>query len=219
VVAVAAAQSTQVLLVDDHPLYRNGLVHALQSEPDLEIVGAVGTALEARELAIKVSFDLAIIDVLMPTTSGFTLCREIYDVQPLCKVLILSAIDDPGLIADLLRIGACGFVLKSQPTSEIVDAIRQVLGGVRYLPPHVSRAAIEAKLESTDVSPLVRLTRREREVFELLIRGNSNDEIATRLVISRRTAETHRQRVMNKLSAHSVVQMQRIAARLGGLGA
>jgi two-component system, NarL family, response regulator NreC len=216
---MAAALSTQVLIVDDHPLYRHGLVVALHSEPELEIIGAVGTAQEARELATKVRFDLAIVDVLMPTTSGFTLCRELYDLQPSCKVLILSAVDDPGLIADLLRIGACGYVLKSQPTSEIVDAIRQVLGGVRYVPPSVSRVAIDAELESDDASPLVRLTRREREVFELLIRGNSNDEIATRLVISRRTAETHRQRVMNKLSAHSVVQMQRIAARLGGLGA
>jgi RNA polymerase sigma factor (sigma-70 family) len=82
----------------------------------------------------------------------------------------------------------------------------------------VSRDAIEEELVANVRQPLERLTRREREVFELLIRGHSNDEIATALAISRRTVETHRQRVMNKLSAHSVVKMQRIAARHGGLG-
>jgi DNA-binding NarL/FixJ family response regulator len=126
-------------------------------------------------------------------------------------------IDDPGLIADMLRAHACGFAIKTQSVADIVDAIRQVLGGLRYLPPGVSRDAIEAELAGTAVQPLERLTRREREVFELLIRGHSNDEVATRLFISRRTVETHRQRVMKKLSAHSIVQMQRLAARHGGL--
>lgn len=109
-----------------------------------------------------------------------------------------------------------GFALKTQTTQEIIEAIRQVLGGLRYLPPTVSRDAVEAELGRPS-APLERLTRREREVFELLIRGNSNDEVATRLFIARRTVETHRQRIMKKLSAHSIVQMQRIAARHGGL--
>jgi DNA-binding NarL/FixJ family response regulator len=133
-------------------------------------------------------------------------------------VLGLSVIDEPGLIADMLRAHACGFALKTQPVVEIIDAIRQVLGGLRYLPPRVSADAIDEKLQRTMTDPLQRLTRREREVFELLIRGHSNDEIATKLFIARRTVETHRQRVMNKLSAHSIIHMQRIAARHGGLG-
>jgi DNA-binding NarL/FixJ family response regulator len=82
----------------------------------------------------------------------------------------------------------------------------------------VSRDAINAHLDASSSRPLERLTRREREIFELLIRGNSNDEIATRLFIARRTVETHRHRIMNKLSAHSIVQMQRLAARYGDLG-
>jgi DNA-binding NarL/FixJ family response regulator len=205
--------------VDDHPLYRHALGVIVQAEPDLELVGSVGSALEAMELAHQVQFDLAIVDVLMPITSGFTLCSELLDQCPGCKILILSAVDDPGLIADLFRGGACGFALKSQEPAEIMDAIHAVLGGLRYVAPAVSRAVGDAELAIPEMRTLVRLTRREREVFELLIRGNSNDEIAGRLFISRRTVETHRQRVMNKLSAHSVVQMQRIAARLGGLGA
>jgi DNA-binding NarL/FixJ family response regulator len=94
-----------------------------------------------------------------------------------------------------------------------------VLGGIRYLPPTVSRDAIDAELTGAEPKLMERLTRREREIFEMLIRGGSNDEIATRLFISRRTVETHRLRIMKKLSAHSILQMQRIAARHGWSGA
>ena len=117
----------------------------------------------------------------------------------------------------LLRAHACGYALKTQPVSEIIEAIHQVIGGLRYLPPTVSSDAVDAELSGGRDAPLQRLTKREREIFELLIRGNSNDEIAIRLFIARRTVETHRQRIMNKLSSHSIVQMQRIAARHGGL--
>ena len=211
-------QPATVLLVDDHPLFRQGLAVALRRETDLVVVGEAGNAEEALELARRVAVDIAIVDMLMPTTSGIGLSSELFELQPHCKVLILSVIDDPGLIADVLRAHACGYALKTQGTAEIIDAVRQVLGGLRYLPPMVSRDAIEEELAASVRQPLERLTRREREVFELLIRGHSNDEIATSLAISRRTVETHRQRVMNKLSAHSVVKMQRIAARHGGLG-
>jgi DNA-binding NarL/FixJ family response regulator len=138
-------------------------------------------------------------------------------VQPSCRVLGLSVIDDPGLIADMFRAKACGFASKTQEVSEIVDAIQQVLGGLRYLPPRISRDAVDAEILATPRHPMQRLTKREREVFELLIRGHSNDEVATRLYISRRTVETHRQRIMAKLSVHSLAQMQRVAARYGGL--
>jgi len=205
------------VVVDDHPLFRHALGLIVEAERDLELVASVGSAREAIELDVR--FDLAIVDVLMPVTSGFTLCAELLERLPKCKVLMLSAVDDPGLISDLFRGGACGFALKSQTATEIVEAIRAVLGGVRYVATHLARAVEAAELAVPAMRALVQLTRREREVFELLIRGNSNDEIAGRLFISRRTVETHRQRVMNKLSAHSVVQMQRIAARLGGLGA
>ena len=190
---------------------------ALQRESDLEVVGEAGDAACALEFARRVDLDVAVIDLLMPEMSGISLASELFELQPRCKTLGLSVIDDPGLIADLLRAHACGFALKSQPISEIIGAIRLVLGGVRYLPPGVSHDAIDAELTRTALDPLQRLTRREREVFELLIRGHSNDEVATKLFISRRTVETHRQRICRKLSAHSIMQMQRLAARHGGL--
>jgi DNA-binding NarL/FixJ family response regulator len=163
------------------------------------------------------AIDVAVIDVLMPSVSGISLASQLRELQPRCKVLGLSVIDEPCLIADMLRAGAAGFALKTQPIEEIVDAIRTVLGGVRYLPPRVSHDAIERELATTTGRPLQRLTPREREVFELVIRGHSSDQIANRLFIARRTVETHRQRVMTKLSAHSIVEMLRVAALHGGL--
>jgi DNA-binding NarL/FixJ family response regulator len=209
-------RKAQVAVVDDHPLFRQGLMVALRQELDLDVVGEAGDAQEALELARRVELDVAVIDVLMPTTSGISLTRQLFELQPRCRVLGLSVVDEPGLIADMLRAHACGFAVKTQPISQIVDAIRQVLGGLRYLPPGISRDAIDVELAGTASRPFARLTRRELEVFELLIRGYSNDEVATKLFIARRTAETHRQRIMRKLSAHSVAQMQRIAAIYGG---
>lgn len=212
-------RKAKVILVDDHPLFRQGLAFALKREADLEVAGEAGNAEQALALVRELDVDIAIIDVLMPGVSGISMTSEVLELRPRCRVLGLSVVDEPGLIADMLRAGASGYALKTQATDEIVEAIRQTLGGIRYLPPTLSHDAIEAELASDGGRPLARLTRREREVFELVIRGHSNDEIAVRLFIARRTVETHRQRIMKKLSAHSVSEMQRIAARYGGLGA
>jgi DNA-binding NarL/FixJ family response regulator len=216
---MVATRKTTVVIVDDHPLFRAGLAVALRREADLELLGEAADSLEAIELAKQKEIDVAVIDVLMPSVSGISLASELRDIQPSCKILGLSVVDEPGLIADMLRAGASGFALKTQPVEEILEAIRTVLGGVRYLPPRVSRDAIEAELGAHSERPFERLTRREREVFELLIRGHSNTHVATQLFISRRTVETHRQRIMKKLSARSIVEMLRVAALHGGLAA
>jgi DNA-binding NarL/FixJ family response regulator len=214
---MAGGRTAKVLIVDDHALFRTGLSVTLTREIDLEVIGEAGSASEALELARRVEIDVAVVDVLMPLISGITLSIELHDIQPRCRVLGLSVIDDPGVIADMLRARASGFALKTQPIDEVIDAIRQVLHDIRYLPPGVSHDAVDTELGSVGCQPLACLTHREREIFELLIRGHSNNEIAAQLFIARRTVETHRQRIVKKLSAHSIVQMQRIAARYGGL--
>jgi DNA-binding NarL/FixJ family response regulator len=216
---MASVRQAFITLVDDHPLFRQGLAAVIRREPDLNVIGEAENAEHALDLARRFELDVAVVDILMPGMSGISLTSELLKLQPRCKILGLSVIDEPGLIADMLRARACGFALKNQPPSEVVEAIRQVLGGLRYLPPGVSRDAIDLELARTARDPLQRLTPREREVFELLIRGHSNDEIAIQLFISRRTAETHRQRISKKLSAHSIAQLQWLAARHGGLGA
>lgn len=216
---MVGVNKAKVVVVDDHPLFREGLLVALRREHDFEVVGEAGSAAEALTIAREIVLDIAVIDILMPTTSGISLASELFEVQPGCRVLGLSVIDDPGLVADMLRARACGFASKTQPIPEVIEALRQVLGGIRYLPPCISHDAVDAELADTPSHPLQRMTRREREVFELLIRGHSNDEIAIRCFITRRTVETHRQRIMKKLSARSILELQRIAARHGGMPA
>lgn len=202
-------------MIDDHPLFRQGLAFALREHPGVAVVAEAGNAAEARAAITNVEMDVAVVDLLMPEISGISLAAEIHERQPTCRILGLSVVDEPGLIADMLRAQATGFALKTQPVHEIIEAIHHVLGGMQYLPPSVPRAVVEAELRTEPDRPLQALTPREREVFELLIRGYSNCEIATRLYIAPRTVETHRQRVMNKLSARSILQLQRLAVRHG----
>ena len=208
---------SQTLLVDDHPLFRTGLAVVLSSEPDLQVRAQVSTAEEAIDVVRREPIDIAVIDVLMPMTTGISLASQLVEVSPKLKILGLSVLDEPSIIASMLRAGASGYALKTQPPHEISMAIREVLAGDLYIPPTVSRAGVMALVDGNGERPLQRLTRREREIFDLLIRGHSNDEIGCRLFIARRTVETHRQRIMKKLATHSILDMIRVAARQGAL--
>jgi DNA-binding NarL/FixJ family response regulator len=208
---------SQILLVDDHPLFRAGLAMVLGLEPDLQVVAEASTATEAVQVVGERYVDIAVCDVLMPTTTGISLASQLLEVRPNLKILGLSVLDEPTIIASMLRAGASGYALKTQPPQEVTEAIRSVLGGTRYIPPRVSQTAVSALLGGNADQPLQRLTRREREIFDLLIRGHSNDEIGCRLFIARRTVETHRQRIMKKLATHSILDMIRVAARQGAL--
>lgn len=206
---------SQILLVDDHPLFRAGVAVAVATEPDMQVVAEADTAEDALRLARDTVIDVAVIDVLMPTTTGISLASQLLDVKPTLRILGLSVLDQPTIIASMLRAGALGYALKTQPPREVTDAIRTVLTGARYIPPCVSRPAVMNLVDGSGEQPLHRLTRREREIFDLLIRGYSNDEIGRRLFIARRTVETHRQRIMKKLATHSIIEMIRVAARQG----
>ncbi len=208
---------SQILLVDDHPLFRAGLALCLGAEPDLQVVAEASTADEAVAKVRDELIDIAVIDVLMPTTTGISLASQLIEVKPTLKILGLSVLDEPTIIASMLRAGAAGYALKTQPPQEVTEAIRAVLAGIRYIPPRVSQPAVMALVGGHGEQPLHRLTRREREIFDLLIRGHSNDEIGGRLFIARRTVETHRQRIMKKLATHSILDMIRVAARQGAL--
>jgi two-component system, NarL family, invasion response regulator UvrY len=214
---MAALLKYQVLLVDDHPLMRAGLSLLLSQETDLHVAASVACANDAFDVVKRCPIDIAIIDVLLPTMSGISLAAHLLELDPHIKVLALSAVDEPIMIATMLRAGAIGYALKSQSPGEIREALRTVLRGSRYLPPSIPEHSVGPLVESKAGHPFERLTPREREIFELLIRGRSNDEIGTRLFIARRTVETHRQRIMKKLAAHSIIDMIRAAARHGAL--
>jgi DNA-binding NarL/FixJ family response regulator len=202
------------MLADDHPMFRVGLRTLLESAK-LEVVGEAATTTEA--LAITATFDVAVVDVVIPPAGGAALVRELQKRRPRSRILALSMLDEPVRVAEMLRAGASGYALKTQPIQEIVEAIRQVAGDVVYLAPGIAAEAVAA-LRATPLLPLERLTRREWAVFELLVRGSSNAGIAVALEIARSTVETHRRNIMHKLEAGSIVDLVRVAHRHGVIG-
>ena len=202
---------TTVLLVDDHPLFRLGVQTLLSREADLQVVGMAANVAEAEALAAELQPDVIVSDVVLPDASGIALARRLLSQRP-TRILGLSVLDEPIRIAEMMRAGAIGFALKIQTIEEIVEAIRDAAAGRRYLAPSI-RDHVEQLTSNT--LPLERLTNREREVFGFLVKGESNAEIGVRLGIAVRTVDTHRQRVLKKLDAHSIADLVRLAARWG----
>lgn len=207
-----SGDEVRVALVDDHPTFRDALA-ALLEDHGFVVVAHAQSANEALALAHTTSIDVTVVDVVMRPTSGVQLTEELARLRPSWRILGLSGRGEPGLIADMLKAGAIGFALKLQPASEIIEALHAVACGQRYLPPAADRERIAMELTTAPTNPLQVLTAREREVFARVIRGSSNDEIATALFLSPRTVETHRLRLTNKLNTRTLLELQRLAAR------
>jgi DNA-binding NarL/FixJ family response regulator len=214
--AAAVAGRVRVLLVDAHPVFREGLAAVLEREPDFEVVGYAGAPAEALGLASILRPDLATVDLVFRPGDNSALeltraLRQRCDV----KIVGLSVLEHPTRIAELLHAGAHGFAAKTQAAAELVGALRMVASGARYIAPWL-KADVEL-LARAQVLPHETLTPRERHVLALLLDGLTNDQIARRMAISPRTVDTHRQRMMAKLGVHSLVELVRLAARRGEL--
>jgi DNA-binding NarL/FixJ family response regulator len=209
--------AAQLLLVDDHPLFRAGLRALLERNPMLAVASEAATTSAALELATASAFDAALVDVVVPDAGGPSLVRSLHELQPACKILALSMLDDPVRVAQMLRAGASGYALKSEPVESIVAGLQTVLRGARYLSPAIAVAEVERLLAAKRL-PLDNLTARERDVFDLLVRGSTNADIAARLAIAQSTVETHRRHIMTKLAAGSVVDLIHLAVSHGALG-
>jgi DNA-binding NarL/FixJ family response regulator len=206
------------VIADDHAVVRQGLRAVLGAEPDLVVVGEAGDGLEAGALVERLQPDLLIADVMMPGLTGLELTRQVRQRFPDTRVLIVSMYANEAFVIEALRHGASGYVLKEAGPVELLQAVRAVVGGRRYLSPPISERAIEAYIRRAAPGPLdpyATLTGREREVFALAAEGNSNPEIAARLSIGTRTVETHRARLMRKLGLHNQSELIRYAIQRG----
>jgi DNA-binding NarL/FixJ family response regulator len=209
----------KVVLIDDHELFREGL-RVLLENGQISVVGTAGDAREAIHVLGETACDLVIVDVTLPGSSGVSLLRELKRDQPHRPVLMLTMHEHADIVADALDNGADGYALKSQSPAELIEAIHAVHAGERYLAPTLRPATSDGGGDFSAPPGLLRtLTRREREVFELLVRGDSNRDIGRLLFISVKTVETHRTRLMRKLEVHSIAELVRFAARHGHLEA
>jgi len=209
---------TTIVLADDHQVVRHGLRVLLESEPNFRIVGEASDGLEAIDLVERQQPDIVVLDLMMPGLNGLEVARQSSHRSPRTNVVILSMYNNEAYVLEALRAGAKAYVLKASTSDELVRAIREVVAGRRYLSPPLSERAIQAysqKAESAAVDAYETLTTREREILQLAAEGCTNAEIATRLSISPRTAETHRANLMRKLGLHSHTDLIRYALRRG----
>jgi len=212
--------SVRLVLVDDHLLFRAALRVLLSNEAGFEIAGEAADAREAYRVIESVKPDVVLLDITLPGVNGVSITRELTRRDPRCKILVLSQHSSEDFVAQALSAGAIGYALKHQTPREIVDAIRAVGHGDHYLCPRLQRGAIEELLRLKQRGrgadgPCDALSVREREIFDLLVRGYSNGDIGAQLCISVKTVETHRAHVLKKLGAHSMVDLLRFAARHG----
>ena len=209
----------RVLIVDDHPVIRSGLHLLLDAEPDIEVVGEAGNVKDAVFEARAQKPDVVLMDVVMPGQSGIEGVPLVLKEAPQAKVLVLSMQDDPRYLREAFDAGASGYVLKEAADTEVVDAVRTVAAGERYVHPALGARLVAAELEERRRAEEDPLSDREREVLRLLALGHTNQEIAKTLFISVRTAETHRAHIMRKLSLSSRAELVRYALSEGLLEA
>jgi DNA-binding NarL/FixJ family response regulator len=205
--------SGQVLIVDDHPLIRQGL-RSLLEKHGFTVVGEAADGREATQLAQELEPDVAVLDLAMPLLNGLDAAREITRTSRRTKTILVTIHTADQYVLEALRAGVRGYVLKSQATAELVQAIQEVIRGGRYLSPGISEAVVQAYLAKTDL-PADPLTPREREVLQLIAEGKTTKDIAGLLGVSVKTIESHRVRLMEKLDIRQTAGLVRYAIRRG----
>jgi two-component system, NarL family, response regulator NreC len=204
-----------VLIVDDHALLRSGLRLLLEAEEGFVVADEAGDAEGAIRLARLHKPDVVLLDVVLPGRNGIDAVRDILASAPQTRILMLSMQDDPRYVRESFTAGASGYVLKEAAGDELVEAVRTVAGGGRYVHPVLGARLAARDAEAKALIEADGLSDREREVFRLLAIGHTNQEIARLLVISVRTAETHRAHVLRKLGLSSRADLVRHAIELG----
>ena len=205
----------RILIVDDHAVVRSGLRHILDAEDDLETVAEAPNGERAVFEAMDHKPDVVLMDVVMPGKTGIEAARAVLQAVPDTRVLMLSMQDDPRYVREAFEAGASGYVMKEAADDEVVDAVRAVAAGQRYLHPALGARLLQAESEQRKRDEQDPLSEREREVLRLLALGHTNQEIAKMLFISVRTAETHRAHIMQKLRLATRADLVRYALSQG----
>lgn len=213
------SKTITIVLADDHHIVRQGVKALLQSERGFSVVDEASDGLKAVSLVSALKPDVLVADLMMPGLNGLEVTRQAVKLSPRTKVIILSMYMSEPYVIEALKNGAYGYVLKESNISDLVHAIYEAVNGRHYLSPPLSERAIEAYLtksrDATTLDPYDTLTTREKEILHLAVEGKNNSEIAAKLFISPRTAETHRSNMMRKLSLHTQTELIKYALKKG----
>ena len=210
--------SIRVLLVDDHKIIREGLRALVENQPDMQVIAESPDGRTAVQLSQQLSPDVVIMDIAMSDLNGIEATRQITGSLSSVKVIALSMHSDRRFVAEMLKAGASGYLLKDCAFEDLVRAIRAVIDNQTYLSPGVADVVVGDyvhRLSETDVSAFSILSGREREVLQLLAEGGTTNEIASHLHVSVKTIETHRRNIMKKLDIYSMAELTKYAIREG----
>lgn len=207
-----------VVLVDDHSIVRQGVRSLLQAQPQIEVVGDCDNAAQALELVQQTRPQVLVADLMMPGREGLDMIQRARQISPHTQVVVLSMHANVAYVAEALRQGAIGYVVKEADIRDLVLAVQAAAAGQGYLSRGIDRSAVQRYLQMSTgprIDPLETLSSRERQVLDLVARGLTNAEIAEQLNIGRRTVETHRANMMDKLGLESQGDVVRFALRRG----
>ena len=209
--------SVKILIVDDHGILREGLELLLDQQKDMRVVGQAGDGLEAIKLAKELKPDLILMDVVMPELNGVEATRQIVEANSGIKVLVLTAYLRHSFIADMLRAGACGYILKEHLKDELVKAIRTVMSGQMYFCPKVANVLVENYAQGGDQKRvgLDTLTGKERQLVQIFAEGKTSKEAARLFNRSDKTIDAKRRIIMSKLDISSIAELTKFAVREG----
>ncbi len=215
------AEQKSIIIIDDHPLFREGLKSIIGRDAQFKVVGEAGSGHEGFEMAKKLKPDLVVVDISLPDQSGIQLTRDLRELLSETKILVVSMHSKIDYIAEAFQAGATGYVVKESASERLLQGLKSVAKGDYYLDSSVSHAVVEnlmksplkaAKITDADYATL---TPREQEVMRFLAEGLSSKAVAEKLFISPKTVENHRANIMNKLGLHSTIELVRYAAKLG----
>ncbi len=212
---MSAVPKTKILVADDHPMLREGLVAVLDTQPDFEVVGEAADGAETVRLAKRLRPDVILLDLEMPGTDGVKALQKLRDEGSASRTIVFTAYDTDERILGALRAGARGYLLKGASREEIFDAIRTISSGGSLLQPTVTARLLDHVERGDEQASPNDLTPRELEVLSLLARGRKNAQIAAALFISERTVKFHVSSILAKLGAENRTEAARVAVRRG----
>ena len=210
--------ATRIVLADDHEIMREGLCALLRKNSDVEVVGQASDGLAAVKMAIELVPDIILMDIAMPNLNGIEATRQMTAKLPKLKVMALSTHSSKSLVVKMLKAGACGYMLKDSAFSELSEGINAMVCGRTYLCSKIADVVLgdylhilanPGKFAGEDLTP------REREVLQLVAEGATTKQIATKLHLSAKTIDSHREHIMNKLDIHNVAELTKYAIREG----
>ncbi|MGR8978791.1 MAG: response regulator [Gammaproteobacteria bacterium] len=204
-----------VLLVDDHELVRTGIEALLNATGDIKVVGVAKSGEEAAQAVVNLSPDVVVMDINMPGIGGVEASRRILHHNPNIKIIAISVHNDGPIPHQLMKLGVLGFISKGSPVDEMIEGIRKVMEGKRYLCSDVAKNLAFQGLNGNQGSPFAKLSQREAEVVTLILQGKTIQEMANMLLLSDKTVNTYRYRLYSKLHVKNDVELTRLAIKFG----